>query len=155
MSNRSVHQNVWRALWLAMAVGSGSCERAQTPADSPISTRPPPLTTRTPPDCHIYAPSACRVGCDADAPTKVVDVAPDLSGFDVTGLRGVEIVEILIDGRGAVEGACLLRGVREDVDARAMAAIRQWLFEPARLRHSTPPGLPIPAVLTVTLRVGH
>jgi outer membrane biosynthesis protein TonB len=83
-----------------------------------------------------------------------VDVAPDLSGLEVTGLRGVEIVEILIDGRGAVEEGCLLRGVREDVDARAMAAIGQWRFEPARLRHSTPPGLPVPVVLTVTLRIG-
>ena len=45
-------------------------------------------------------------------------------------------------------------GVREDVDARAMAAIRQWRFEPARLGHSTPPGLPIPAVMTVTLQIG-
>jgi hypothetical protein len=71
-------------------------------------------------------------------PTKVVNVEPDLSGLDVTGLRGVEIVEILIDGHGAVQEACLLRGVREDVDARAMAGIRRWRFEPARLRHATP-----------------
>ena len=147
MSKRPVGQNVWRAMWLALAVGTGSCERAQKSAESPI-------TTRTPPACHIDAPSACRVGCDADVPKKVFDVAPDLSGLDLTGLHGLEIVEILIDDRGDVKEACLLRGVREDVDVRAMAAIRQWRFEPVRLRHSTPPGVPVPLVMTVSLRIG-
>ncbi len=147
-------QNVWRALWLAVAIGSGSCERAQKSADAPISTVTPTLTKRIPPECHIDAPSACRVGCDADVPKKVAEVAPDLSGLDITGLNGVEIVEILIDVRGDVQQACLLRGVREDVDGRVIAAIRQWRFEPAALRHSTPPRLPVPVVMTVTLRIG-
>ena len=53
-----------------------------------------------------------------------------------------------------VQQACLLRGVREDVDGRVIAAIRQWRFEPARLRHSTPPRLPVPVVMTVTLGFG-
>jgi hypothetical protein len=153
VSNRSVPQNVLRALWLAVAIGSGSCEQAQKSADSPIPTGTPPLTKRIPPECHIDAPSACRVGCDADVPKKVMEVAPDLSGLDVTGLNGVEIVEILIDVRGYVQEACLLRGVREDVDDRAIAAIRQWRFEPARLRHSTSPRLPVPIVMTVTLPI--
>lgn len=112
------------------------------------------MTMRTPPACRIEAPSACRVGCDADVPRRIVDVAPDLSGLDLDGLHGTEVVEILIDEHGDVKEACLARGVREDVDDRAMAAIRQWRFEPVRLRHSTPPGLPVPLVTTVTLRIG-
>ena len=134
-------------MWLALALASGCCERPQKPAESPIPTR-------TPPACRIDAPSACRVGCDADLPRKVVDVVPDLSGFDLVDLRGLEIVEILIDDHGDVKEACLLRGVREDVDFRVMAAIRHWRFEPVRLRHSTPPGVPVPLVTTVTLRIG-
>jgi hypothetical protein len=109
---------------------------------------------RIPPECHLNAPSSCRVGCDADVPQKLMEVAPDLSGLDVTGLNGVEIVEILIDVRGYVHEACILRGVREDVDDRAIAAIRRWRFQPAGLRHSTPSGLPVPIVMTVTLRIG-
>jgi hypothetical protein len=134
-------------MWLALALGSGCCERARKPAESPIATRTPPV-------CHIDAPSACRVGCDADVPRKIVDVAPDLSGLDSANLHGYEIVEILIDEHGDVRQACLLRGVREDVDFRVLAAIRQWRFEPVRLRHSPPPGLPVPLVTTVTLRIG-
>ncbi len=154
VSNPSVPQHVWRALWLALAVGSGSCERAQKSADSPIPTGTSPLSKRIPPECHISAPEACRVGCDADVPKKVLEIPQELSGLDITGLNGVEIVEILIDVHGDVQEACLLRGVREDVDRRAIAAIRQWRFEPARQRHSTPPRLPVPAVITVTLRIG-
>jgi hypothetical protein len=44
--------------------------------------------------------------------------------------------------------------VREDVDARAVTAIRHWRYEPVRLRHSTPPGMVVSAVMTVTLTIG-
>ena len=87
-------------------------------------------------------------------PKTVFDVAPDLAGIDLAGLHGFEIAEILIDDRGGVKDVCLLRGRREDVDRRAVAAIRQWRFEPARLRHSTPPGVLVSVVMTVTLPIG-
>jgi hypothetical protein len=87
-------------------------------------------------------------------PKKVFDVGPNLSGLDLVGVRGVEIAEILIDDHGAVTDACLLRGVREDVDLRAVTAIRQWRYEPARLRHSTPPGMVTSMIMTVTLPIG-
>jgi hypothetical protein len=44
--------------------------------------------------------------------------------------------------------------VREDVDVRAIDAIRRWRYEPARLRHSTPPGALVSIEIAVTLRVG-
>ena len=147
VSKHDVGPNLWRGMWLGLALGTACRERAQEPAEWPI-------TTRTPPACHIDAPSACRVGCDADQPRKLFDAAPDLGALEVADLHGVAIVEILIDERGDVKDACLLRGVREDVDSRVMAAIRQWRFEPVRLRHSTPPGVVVPAVITVGVRVG-
>ena len=146
MSNQSVSQRLWGSVCLALAVVGGCREPKKTPADLP-------MTTRTPPACQLDAPGACRVGCDADPPAKVVHVAPDLSGIDFTGLRGVALAEILIDIRGDVKGVCLLRGVREDVDERAVAAIRRWRFEPTRLRHSTPPGVLVPVVMTVSLAI--
>jgi hypothetical protein len=133
-----------------LAIGMlAGCERAQRQAEATS-------TTRQPPPCNIYtAEPVCRVGCDADGPPKkVFDVVPDLSGLDLGGVRGVEIAEILIDDRGAVTDACLRRGVRDDVDLRAVAAIRQWRYEPARLRHSTPPGALTSQIITVALPVG-
>jgi hypothetical protein len=128
------------------ALGVG-CDRQPQPRESPV-------TVRTPPDCHIDAPGACRIGCDADLPRKVFDVAPDLSGLNVTALRGSEIAEILVNERGEVQDVCLHRGVREDVDARAVAAIRRWRFEPARLRHSVPPGAIVSIVMFVQVQIG-
>ncbi len=119
MSKHGVGRNLWRGMCLALAVAGGSCERAHAPVESAI-------TTPTPPPCRINAPSACRVGCDADVPKKVSDVAPDLSGIDLAGLHGLGIAEILIDVPGNVTDVCLLRGVRQDVDLRAVAAIRRW-----------------------------
>jgi hypothetical protein len=133
-------------LLVIAALGEG-CERSQQATD-------PPMTERTPPACQIDAHGACLVGCDADVPRKVVDVAPDLSGLDAVHLRGLEIAEILIDDRGTVKDVSLLRGVREDVDVRAIDAIRRWRYEPARLRHSTPPGALVPIEIAVTLRIG-
>ena len=141
-----------RVLWLAIAIPAGSCEQAHKSAQVPMAT--PAVTERIAPECHVKAPSACRVGCDADPPRKITHVPPDLSGLIITGLNGVDLIEILIDVDGNVQDACLLRGVREDVDARAMAAIRQWRFEPTRLRHSTPPRLAVPIVMTVALPIG-
>jgi len=47
-------------------------------------------------------------------------------------------LEILVDVHGAVPPACVLRGVREDVQVRSVAAVRRWPFEPARLCRSPP-----------------
>ena len=102
----------------------------------------------------MSAPRACRVGCDADVPKKVVDAAPDFSGIDLATLHGIAIAEILIDVHGEVKDVCVIRGVRDDVDLRAVAAIRRWQFEPTRLRHSTPPGVVVPVVMTVTVPIG-
>lgn len=136
-----------RLVGVALAVLGVGCQPARQSAELPI-------TIRTPPACQIDAPSACRVGCDADFPKQVAHIAPDLAGIDLAGVRGVEIAEILIDERGDVKDICLRRGVREDIDARTVAAVRQWRYEPARLRHSTPPGTVVTLVVTVTVPIG-
>lgn len=147
VSRYGVVQTLWCDVGLVLALVSGGCQQAR---ESEVS----PITTRTPPPCQIDAPLACRVGCDADVPKQVLKVAPNLSGIELGGLRGLEIAEILIDEHGAVKDACLLRGVRADVDARAVTAIRQWRYEPVRLHHSTPPGMVVSAVVTVSLPIG-
>jgi hypothetical protein len=140
-------RSVWGGVGLAIILLSGGCEQV------PRSAKPP-FTTVSPPPCHIDAPDACRVGCDTDEPKKLLDVAPDLSGIDLSGLHGFEIAEILIDDHGDVKDVCLMHGVRQDVDLRAVAAIRRWRFEPVTLRHSTPPRVPVSIVMTVAVSVG-
>jgi hypothetical protein len=146
VSKYGVARNLWCGIGLVLAFVSGGCQQAPESAESPV-------TTRTPPPCQIYAPLACRVGCDADEPKRVLNVGPDLSGIKPGSLHGLEIAEILLDEHGDVKDVCLLRGVREDVDARAVSAIRQWRYEPVRLRHSTPPNMVVSAVISVTLRI--
>ena len=41
------------------------------------------------------------------------------------------VLELIVDHTGAVEEVKVLRGVRSDIDNAAVAAARQWRFEPA------------------------
>jgi 3-phytase len=77
-------------------------------------------------------------------PKKIRDVAPSLPG-SAGDVGGVVIAEVLINEFGHVESACVLRGLRADVDSLVLAAVRQWLFEPARSK-----GKPVPVLMTVT-----
>jgi hypothetical protein len=140
------------SLFVVLAIVCACCARTPEAVEKTLVTTSTLATT----GCHIYDPSACRVGCDIDEPKKVLDVAPDLSRIDLTTVRKLEIAEILIDTEGVVKQVCVLRGVRDDIDVRVIAAIRQWRFQPARLRHSTPKaeaGTLVSPVLTVTVRI--
>jgi 3-phytase len=78
-------------------------------------------------------------------PKKIKDVAPAPSQAVLAEVGGVAILEVLINEEGAVESACVLRGLRPDVDRQVVAAVRQWRFEPARVD-----GKPVPVIMTVT-----
>lgn len=54
-------------------------------------------------------PGRWRGPANAEPPVRLTGVTPDLSGLEITGLRGVVILEILIDVHGAVAQACVLR----------------------------------------------
>jgi hypothetical protein len=149
-----VGPNPRSSLFVVLAIVCACCARTPEAVEKTLVTTSTPSATT---GCHIYDPNACRVGCDIDEPKKVLDVAPDLSRIDVTTVRRqIEIAEILIDTEGVVKQVCVLRGVRDDIDVRVVAAIRQWRFQPARLRHSTPKaeaGTLVSPVLTVTVRI--
>ncbi|MEO8078147.1 MAG: TonB family protein, partial [Acidobacteriota bacterium] len=136
-----------RGMSLGLGILAACCGHAPRPAESRMATALAPA-------CPLNAPGACRVGCDADPPRKTFDAAPDLSGINVTGLRGSVIAEVLVDETGEVKGVCVLRSVREDVDLRAVDAIRQWRFEPTRLRRPAARGALVPVVMTVSASIG-
>ena len=73
------------------------------------------------------------------------------------------IIEVRIDAAGRVTESCMLRGVREDVDLKALEALKAWRFEPPRLLADTDlggsgggleAGTAVPIFMTVTMRLG-
>jgi TonB family protein len=92
-------------------------------------------------------PSApVRVGGNVATPNKIVDAAPLMP--DVArqaGIRGVVIIEATIGADGSVVEAKVLRSIPL-LDAAALAAVKQWRYEPTLLN-----GAPVPVIMTVTV----
>ena len=67
----------------------------------------------------------------------------------VKKIEGIVLLEILIDSHGRVADARVLRSIPQ-LDAAAIAAVRQWLFRPA-IRN----GRPVPTVANapITFRI--
>ena len=60
-------------------------------------------------------------------------------------MQGVVIIEAIIDSRGNVESARLLRSIAL-LDQAALDAVHQWKFTPTRLN-----GVAVPIIMTVTV----
>jgi periplasmic protein TonB len=87
-----------------------------------------------------------RVGLDVKEPRKLKDVPPVYPSLAVSSrLEGIVIVECLIDPRGRVREARVLRGVPL-LDEAALEAVRQWVYTPTLLN-----GEPTPVLMTVTV----
>jgi periplasmic protein TonB len=82
------------------------------------------------------------------APQKIRDAAaiyPDEARR--ANVRGVVAVEITVDSAGSVTNGRVLRSIPL-LDDAALAAVRQWQYEPVLLN-----GVPVPVTLTVTVPV--
>jgi protein TonB len=106
-------------------------------------------STAAPPGCP--AGPLGLVGCCRDAPRM-------LSHYDVPyrqvarrrHLRGVAIVELIIDAGGTVCAARVLRGLDPEFDRAALTAVKSWRFRPAMNYKSKP----VMAAFTVSLKAG-
>jgi protein TonB len=79
-------------------------------------------------------------------PTKILDVLPVYPpAAREARIQGVVILEALIDGKGKVEQARVLRSVSE-LDQAALDAVKQWVFTPTLIN-----GKPVKVVMTVTV----
>jgi periplasmic protein TonB len=88
-----------------------------------------------------------RLHSGIEAPQKLVNVSPIYPQIATAAhIEGVVIVETTIDDTGQVVGARVLRSV-PSLDAAALDAVRQWRYRPALLN-----GVPIPVIMTVTVR---
>ena len=99
---------------------------------------PPPPPGQEPP---IDESEIVRVGGAVQEPTKIVDVAPvyPQAALDA-GVKGIVILEAVINADGTVREARVLRSVPE-LDTAAVNAVRQWQY--------SAPGRPLRMTLTV------
>src|SRR5688572_27393085 len=104
---------------------------------------PPPPPSAPPP-----APRApVRVGGQIQAPALVRRVDPVYPDVAVAAhIRGVVILEAVVDREGRVVDVKVLRTANRLLDDAAITAVRQWQYRPLVLN-----GLPEPFVLTVVL----
>jgi protein TonB len=104
-------------------------------------TGPPPPPPPPPP-----APTPVRLHAGMQAPVKIVNVDPIYPQVAQTAhIRGVVILEAIIDERGFVKSVSVLRSIQL-LDRAAVDAVKQWRFTPARLN-----GDAVPVVMTVTV----
>lgn len=80
----------------------------------------------------------------------------DLACLPEGARAGLVILSVRIDEHGQVTDACVLRGLGADVDAKAVATVMTWRYEPAALARpqgGRPVGTPVPIAMTVTVEI--
>lgn len=77
-------------------------------------------------------PRIGRVGFRGTPPVLVRRVEPSMERV-APGLRGIVIVEVIIDEEGKPCSVAILRSLRRDADEAVVNAVRQWRFVPAKL----------------------
>jgi len=103
--------------------------------------RKPPPAPGQPDEDGVYT-----VGGDVPLPKRVEDVRPTFpEAAQAAGLTGVVIAEIVVDETGQVANAHLVQQIPLLEDA-ALAAVRQWKFNPAIVD-----GRPVPVRMTVSV----
>jgi protein TonB len=88
-----------------------------------------------------------RVGGDLRPPRKIRNVAPEYPEIARRiHVSGEVVVDCLIDERGRVREASVLRG-HPLLAPAAVAAVERWVYEPSLLN-----GVPVQVLMTVTVR---
>jgi TonB family protein len=96
---------------------------------------------------HLRAPGAMRVGGDVRPPRLLHKVEPQYTDEARRArVSGIVIVEALIDRSGVVRDAMALKPLPFGLAESAIAAVKQWLFEPGTLN-----GQPVDVIFNVTV----
>lgn len=110
---------------------------------------PPPPPPPPPGDSETFlvdGQQPLRLEGELKPPTKIQDARPVYPPIALAAnVRGVVVVEAVINRDGDVVNARVLRGVPL-LDAAAIEAVRQWKFTPTLLN-----GAPVPVIITVTV----
>lgn len=95
---------------------------------------------------RLLSQAPVRVGTGVPAPTRTRHVAPVYpQEAQDAGERGTVILEVVIGTDGLVRDVTVLRSVPA-LDTAAIAAVKQWEYEPTVLD-----GTPVPVVMAVTV----
>lgn len=79
------------------------------------------------------APAVRVAGQDVPVPSRRKYVAPEYpADAAIQGIRGIVIVEVLVDEQGRVANARVVRSI-PGLDEAALAAVRMWEYEPTRV----------------------
>lgn len=80
-------------------------------------------------------------------PRKLADVPPEYpDSAKQARVQGVVILECTISPEGTVADVKVLRGIPL-LDEAAIAAVKQWTYEPTLLN-----GVPVPVIMTLTVK---
>lgn len=131
-----------RATWClsassALLLALFACRRVPPPPPPPPIPQPHFRDECT----RLAAPR--RVGYWVDPPLLIHRVDPKS-----TGVKGIVIVETIIDVDGNVCDAAVLKGIDPAIDAAALAAVKQWRFKPAMAD-----GHPVAVYFDLTVRL--
>jgi protein TonB len=89
-----------------------------------------------------------RIGGVVRAPERLSHVAPIYPPVALAArVRGLVIIEAVIDTRGNVQDARILRSDSPLLNEAAVTAVRQWTYSPTLLN-----GVPVSVVMTVTVQ---
>lgn len=100
-------------------------------------------------DRRIYDKSSADI---TSAPVVVFEKRPAYTAEAMRQkIQGTVLVEGVVGEDGSVAGARVVKGIREDLDEKALSAFRQWRFKPARAG-GRPVAYRVQCEITFTLR---
>jgi protein TonB len=103
---------------------------------------PPPVVAPRPTEERV------RVGGTVRAPERLSYVAPQYPAIALAArVHGLVIIEAVIDTRGQVQDARVLRSDSPLLNDAALSAVRQWVYSPTLLN-----GVPVSVIMTVTVQ---
>jgi TonB family protein len=113
-----------------------------------VTASGPPLPARPAADiADAPWPPPVRVGGSLREPRKIRDASPSYPDTAKTArVSGVVILEITIAPQGHVAEAKVVRGVHPDLDQAALDAVKDWVYEPTRVR-----GVAVPVIMIATV----
>lgn len=119
-----------------IGIVGGSEVDGGTVAPPPVAAPPPAREERV------------RIGGVVRAPERLSYVAPIYPPVALAArLRGLVIIEAVIDTRGHVQDARILRSDSPLLIEAAVTAVRQWTYSPTLLN-----GVPVSVIMTVTVQ---
>lgn len=142
------------ALVLLAACGGGSkpadsqaapaaAEPAPTPAAAEEAAAPlDPARAVFSQACLDLKPLESKAG--VKQPVAMVREYPELPGG--VRVKGSVVLEAIVDTKGAVCDARVVRGINQRLDQACIDSLKRWAFTPARLR-----GDPVPTFFSVTI----